>query len=88
MYHLWEYVVGDRGLGHLAVLTGLRPGDLLSLTRANQTDDGIEILTSKTGKRLLIEWSDALRSAVSRAESLPMTQPVRSPLASVVRHRR
>ena len=29
----------------LAVLTGLRPGDLLRLTRANLTDDGIEIAT-------------------------------------------
>jgi len=51
----------------LAVLTGLRPGDLLALTRANLNDDGIEVATSKTGKRLLIEWSEALRSVVKRA---------------------
>jgi integrase len=31
----------------LAVLTGLRPGDLLRLTRANLTDDGIDVATSK-----------------------------------------
>lgn len=62
----------------LAVLTGLRPGDLLSLTRENLTDDGIEIATSKTGKALLIEWSPALRSAVKRAQKLP--PQVRQPL--------
>lgn len=55
----------------LAVLTGLRPGDLLSLTRANLTEDGIEITTSKTGKTLLIEWSEALRDVVRRAQALP-----------------
>lgn len=62
----------------LAVLTGLRPGDLLGLTRANLTDEGIEIETSKTGKRLLIEWSEALRSAVKRAlgEAPQFRQPV------------
>jgi integrase len=55
----------------LAVLTGLRPGDLLSLTRANLTDDGIEIATSKTGKALLIEWSPSLRTAVKKAQAQP-----------------
>jgi integrase len=62
----------------LAVLTGLRPGDLLGLTRANLTDDGIEIATSKTGKRLLIEWSEALRIAVKRA--LAHVPQVRQPI--------
>jgi integrase len=51
----------------LAVLTGFRPGDLLALTRQSLTDDGIEIETRKTGKRILIEWSEALRSTVKRA---------------------
>jgi integrase len=62
----------------LAVLTGLRPGDLLGLTRANLTDDGIEVTTSKTGKRLLIEWSEALGSAVKRA--LAQAPRVRQPI--------
>jgi integrase len=62
----------------LGVLTGLRPGDLLSLTRDNVTDDGIEIATSKTGKALLIEWSPALRAAVKRAQKQP--PQVRQPL--------
>lgn len=62
----------------LAVLTGLRPGDLLGLTRVNLTDDGIEVATSKTGKRLLIEWSEALRSTVKRA--LAQIPQVRQPV--------
>ena len=47
---------------HILVATALRPRDLLSLTRDNLTEDGIEIATSKTGKALLIEWSPALRT--------------------------
>ena len=62
----------------LAVLTALRPGDLLGLTRTNLTDDGIEVATSKTGKRLLIEWSEALRSTVKRA--LAQAPQVRKPI--------
>jgi integrase len=62
----------------LAVLTGLRPGDLLGLTRANANDDGIEVATSKTGKRLLIEWSETLRSTVKRA--LAQAPQVRQPI--------
>ena len=54
----------------LAVLTGLRPGDLLSLTRANITDDGIRIFTRKTGRDLIIAWSDELRQVVQQALSL------------------
>lgn len=55
----------------LAVLTGLRPGDLLSLERGNVTDDGILIRTAKTGKGLLIEWSEELHGVVDRALRLP-----------------
>jgi integrase len=62
----------------LAVLTGLRPGDLLGLTRDNLNNEGIEIATSKTGKVLLIEWSPALRAAVDRALKQP--PQVRQPL--------
>lgn len=55
----------------LALLTGLRRGDLLGLARDNLTDQGIAVRTSKTGKPLLIEWSPALRDVVSRAKTLP-----------------
>ncbi len=59
----------------LAVLTGLRRGDLLSLTRDNLTDEGILITPGKTqntsGKTLLIEWSEELRQVIDRAKRLP-----------------
>jgi integrase len=55
----------------LAVLTGLRRGDILSLTRAHLTDEDIRVETSKTGKVLVIEWSDELREVVDGAKRLP-----------------
>ena len=58
----------------LALLTGLRRGDLLSLTRDDLTDDGILIRPAKTehssGKVLLIEWSDELRAVIAAAKKL------------------
>ena len=53
-------------LEFFAVLTGLRRGDILSLTRENLTDEGVAVITSKTEKPLLIEWSPTLRSIVKR----------------------
>ncbi len=72
-------------------LTGLRPGDLLSLTRDNLTDRGIEIIPRKSirhlpdgsvtkGKKLIIGWTDELRAVVTRAKKLP--PHVRSPIIS------
>ena len=53
----------------LKLLTGLRRGDLLQLREADLKKDGIHILPSKTatttGRRIIIEWTDALRDAVS-----------------------
>jgi integrase len=62
----------------LAVLTGLRPADLLALTRSNLTDEGIQVSTRKTGRDLVIAWSDELRRVVKRALSLPpkLRQPL------------
>ena len=58
----------------LALLTGLRRGDLLSLTRDDLTEDGILVTPSKTetssGKTLLIEWSEDLREVVGRAKCI------------------
>lgn len=59
----------------LALLTGLRRGDVLSLTRDCLTDDGLLYRPSKTedssGVTLLFEWTDELRAVVDRALSLP-----------------
>ncbi len=51
------------------VLTGLRRGDLLRLTASTLRDDGIHVTTRKTGKALIITWTDALRAAVNAAKA-------------------
>jgi integrase len=54
----------------LAVSTGQRRGDLLTLRRDQLTDDGIVFKQSKTGAGVLIEWSEDLRAIVDRAKKL------------------
>jgi integrase len=51
----------------LALLTGLRQGDLLRLEKRHLTNEGIDIVTAKTKKRLIIEWSADLRAVIDRA---------------------
>jgi integrase len=51
----------------LALLTGLRQGDLRALRRDSVTDEGLRVTESKTGKRKVIQWSDSLRFFVRRA---------------------
>jgi integrase len=48
----------------LALITGQRISDLISITWADVQEDGIRVTQQKTGEKLLIEWSDALRAAV------------------------
>ena len=55
---------------NLALMTGLRMGDVLSLQLQAITDTGLEVRTAKTGKRLLFEWTPELRAAVDRAIEL------------------
>lgn len=51
----------------LLYITGQRRIDLLSLRRDQVTDEGIYITQSKTGKKLMIEWTPALSAAIHRA---------------------
>lgn len=53
----------------LKLLTGLRRGDLLRLRMQDFTDDGIKVVTRKTGKPVVYEWTDALRAAVAEARA-------------------
>lgn len=55
----------------LAVLTGMRQGDLLALTLHNCRDDGIHMEQKKTGKRLIFDWSPELHAAIDLARSMP-----------------
>ena len=52
----------------IKLLTGLRRGDLLRLTMSQITEDGIAVTTSKTGKRVVFDWSPELRQAVEDAK--------------------
>ncbi|MDX8383398.1 MAG: tyrosine-type recombinase/integrase [Ghiorsea sp.] len=51
----------------IAYLTGLRLGDILSLTQDSIKNEGIYCRTSKTTKSIIFLWSQALRSAVDLA---------------------
>lgn len=55
----------------LAYVSGQREGDLLKLRRDAITADGLMVQQGKTGKRLLITWTPALRWAVEQAGALP-----------------
>ena len=52
----------------LAVLTGLRRGDLLALTKDQLKDDGVHVRTSKTGRGLIIEYTPELSAVLERAK--------------------
>src|SRR4029077_15924006 len=54
----------------LAVSTGQRRGDFLTLKRSQLTDEGIVFRQPKTGAGALIEWSDDLCSIMDRAKQL------------------
>lgn len=51
----------------MAYLTGLRQKDLRDLTTAQLAPEGIVVDESKTGKRRVVGWTDALRYFVRRA---------------------
>lgn len=51
----------------LKLLTALRRSDLLQLRTVDLGEKGISVMTSKTGKKLIIEWTDELRTAVESA---------------------
>src|SRR5262249_51537606 len=51
----------------LALLTGQRQGDLISLPWSNVTPEGIKFQQGKTGKKLLVVRSPALDEVLERA---------------------
>jgi integrase len=52
-------------------LTGQRIVDVLTIRRSQLTADGIVFEQGKTGAKLTVRWTPALRSAVDRANALP-----------------
>jgi integrase len=59
----------------LALDTGQRRGDLLSLTRAHLTGEGIVFRQGKTGSGVLVEWTEHLKKTVERAKALKPQVP-------------
>jgi integrase len=59
----------------LALDTGQRRGDLLNLTRAQLTEDGIAFRQGKTGAGVLVEWTDQLRTTIERGKALKPQVP-------------
>jgi integrase len=53
----------------LALLTGQRQGDILSLKWSQITPEGITLRQGKTGKRLMVEMSPALQAVLERARA-------------------
>lgn len=62
----------------LQYLTGQRIGDVLKIRRNQLTDDGIVFEQQKTGARLLVRWTPALRDTVARAKALGGEAPTLS----------
>ena len=54
----------------LALVTGLRLGDVLALRRQDCGDDGLRVRVRKTGADMLFEWTPALRAAVDAARNM------------------
>ena len=87
----WEYLAFKEHAGEqiaaymdFKLITGLRVADILSMRLAQIQDDGIHVTISKTGKRIVIKWSDALRVAVERVRKIP--RPVRGLHLFCTRH--
>lgn len=59
----------------LAICTGQRQGDLLSLRREQITKDGVYFRQSKTKARVLIEWSADLEALIARCKALEPQLP-------------
>jgi len=59
-----------RAIMRIEYLTGQRIGDVLKIRRSQITESGIEFKQQKTGARLVVKWSPALRSAVADALAL------------------
>lgn len=72
----------------LALLTGQRLGDVLKMRWSSCTDRGIEVRQGKTGKALVVRWSDELAAVVERCKASAKSRSVTEidpPLIGIVR---
>lgn len=58
----------------LAYVTGQRESDLLRLRGSDLLPEGVAVNQGKTGKRLVIRWTNSLRASVQMAIDMPRRQ--------------
>lgn len=58
------------GTAHLTYLTTQRRQDIIALRLFDIRDDGIHVTQLKRGAKVVIEWTDALRTAVSELRAI------------------
>jgi len=51
----------------IAVITGMRQGDIIKLKYSDLTDEGIRLTQNKTGKKQIFQWTDDLRAAIKKS---------------------
>jgi integrase len=66
-----DYPDGMLAVFDIAILTGLRIGDIIKLRWQDVKDDGLHIVQQKTGTPQIIEWSPDLKAAVNRCATKP-----------------
>lgn len=54
----------------IAVITGLRQGDIIGIKLSDLQGDGIHVTANKTGKKQIIEWTHDLKAAVKQCKGL------------------
>lgn len=60
----------------LSALTGIRQGDLLRLKRSDFRDDGLHWTQGKTGKKMHVEWTDALNTVYQQGLAVGKTSSI------------
>lgn len=52
----------------IAVITGMRQGDIIKLKYSDLTEEGIPVTQNKTGKKQIFQWTTDLRAAIKSAK--------------------
>ncbi len=71
-YLAFRNIAGDTIAAYMdfKFLSGLRQSDILKMRLDQLRDEGIHVKISKTGKRIVIQWTDALRDAINAIKQL------------------
>ena len=71
-YFVFRAIAGDMLAVYMdfKLLSGLRQRDILKMRLDQLHDEGIHVQVSKTGKRIIIQWTEALTDAVEAIKQL------------------